>query len=373
MEFKAHRSTLSKALARAAAASADKSPISSLKCVLIVADKSGKLTLRGTNLEQSVTVNTTADVKKAGSVAVPARQLSDLIAKPLGPDVSIKVDGASIIVKSSSSRAKIPCIPADDFVAIPEPATNAPKLEMPSAELARLLSQSSYAQSEDQSRTVMYATRLESDGKEVTSVATDGYRVAISRFAVESAPLSESIPATATKMVQRFAAEFSDATVAVSVSGNEAASFLCFEWPDATLTLKRGEQAFVPWRRVVPSSSAHRIRVPREALIGAIQVAMTAADVAATKKRSLAISLDEGKLRVSAKSADRGEASSELDVDYTGKPWETGFGAEYVLQALASITDDDVLFCVSGELEPLVLVGAADEKSCMACVSPMRL
>lgn len=87
------------------------------------------------------------------------------------------------------------------------------------------------------------------------------------------------------------------------------------------------------------------------------------------------ISLSKGALRVESESPEAGEGFDELPVDYDGEEFTIGLNAKYFLDVLGSITDDEVILGLSGELDPAVIRpgGEAGDRDYLAVVMPMRI
>ena len=87
------------------------------------------------------------------------------------------------------------------------------------------------------------------------------------------------------------------------------------------------------------------------------------------------LSLSSGALRVESESPEAGEGFDELSVDYEGEGLTIGLNAKYFLDVLSSITDDEVILGLSGELDPAVVRpgGEASDRDYLAVIMPMRI
>jgi DNA polymerase-3 subunit beta len=370
MKLTIHKSDLSKLIDRVRPAVAAKANLPILTHILLEA-VGDKLTARATDLTVSVLVSTAADVASPGSAAIPAGWLADAVkAMPVG-DIQITLDRTSVTVKAAKGKQRLkgPCMPAEDFPVLPalEPAGRA--LILGSDELAGLLGRVAYAMGTDETRPHLNCVRVESSGSEVRAVTTDGHRLAMTVLTSESAECVLQVPARAVRAVQKLAAEHSDKAVSIH-SGGGSNGYLHFEWPTVSLAVKRTDDAFPPYAKVVPQSCAHSVRMPKVDLVDAIKCARVASPAIGGGVR---LELSPGKLTVRAESGERGEAESELDVDFTADKLAIGIHADYALEALSVIADDDVLLKLSGPLDPIVLVGAEHPEASMAVVMPMRI
>ena len=67
-----------------------------------------------------------------------------------------------------------------------------------------------------------------------------------------------------------------------------------------------------------------------------------------------------------------GDASDELDVEFSGDTMAVGFNARYLLDALGSLHAKEVRLGLQSDLSPAQLVPTNDEES-LAVVMPMRI
>lgn len=373
MKLTVHKSDLVKLLSRVSPAVSDKSSVPVLKCVILRAEK-GRLCARATDLMTAISTSIPAAVGKGGSAAIPLDWLFETVKTMPAGEVNVECSAADLTVhvKAAKRKAKGPFLPADDFPELAEPAKSAQAACLPSTELSSLLSQASYAQHVGDDRQHIACVRFESSGSGVMCAATDGNRFAKANRSIETGVLEESITSHAVKVAERLAADFKDADVSLSTTGGDN-GYLHFVWPDLTLSVKRGEQSFCPWQKIIPATYKTEVSLPRQELIDAINAAKVASGKNESGTRGVRIDLKEGVCVVSAETAARGSAEAAIDCAYSGRNWAAGAASEFLTQALASIQDDDVLMKVSGELDPIVFVGASDPEAALAVVMPMRL
>ena len=75
---------------------------------------------------------------------------------------------------------------------------------------------------------------------------------------------------------------------------------------------------------------------------------------------------------MSCTNPDAGEISDDVPVEYAGQQIEVAFNARYLIEALQSLDDKNVLLKLIDNLSPGLLVGV-DEPRHLCVVMPMRL
>jgi DNA polymerase III subunit beta len=94
--------------------------------------------------------------------------------------------------------------------------------------------------------------------------------------------------------------------------------------------------------------------------------------MAEERNKPVKMLLRPGAVVLSAASHDLGEAEEALNVQYAGEEVAIGFNSRYVLEALAPIETDDIVFEFKDNLSPGVVKGLEEEGySCV--IMPMRI
>ncbi len=81
----------------------------------------------------------------------------------------------------------------------------------------------------------------------------------------------------------------------------------------------------------------------------------------------------EGKLEFRVQTPDLGEAEEEMPVEYTGDPLEIGFNANYLLEVLRYMPDEDVLMELKAPERAATFLPASGEPDYLCLVMPLRL
>jgi molecular chaperone IbpA len=122
MEFVVNKREFVRALSRVQSVADKKSAMPILTNVLIVADASG-VRLAATDLTLAVTAHCKADVRKGGTVALPARHVFDVVKVLPDGDVTVTVEkNFSARIKSGKRRFDLSGMPGEDFPTLPDPS-----------------------------------------------------------------------------------------------------------------------------------------------------------------------------------------------------------------------------------------------------------
>ncbi len=130
------------------------------------------------------------------------------------------------------------------------------------------------------------------------------------------------------------------------------------------------EGDFPDYRQVVPGAARVQARANRDDFLSALRrISLLSSE----RSHGVKLHLERGKLELSASNPDQGEASEELDVQYTGDPLTIGFNARYLIDVLTVHAEGDVIeLGFTDEVGPGVVRGSQDPDYTYV-VMPMRL
>jgi DNA polymerase-3 subunit beta len=382
MELSISKKDLLRGLTRTHAVADRKSSMPILSNVLLSADEAGALRFAATDLYLAVSATSEAKVKRAGSVAISARTLFDIVKNLPEGEVKLALDkNHAVQLRSGKIKFRIPGMPGEDFPPLPSPGS-ATFADFDASLLSQLISLTQYSMSTDDTRPHLAGTLFECDGKAVRMVTTDGHR--LSKAEAKSDTNSSFVMLVPGKGIAELKRVLEDvrsekskppaegkiasperASVGVATVGGNA----FFRGQDVVLSVKLADEQFPPYSKVIPQSHSRRVVVARELLVDALKrISLVASD----KSGGVRLVIEAGKLEIISENPDVGEGSEELDVDYAGERLAIGFNARYVLEALSAVPEDEVALELGGELDPGVIrpVGATEF---VGVIMPMRI
>jgi DNA polymerase III subunit beta len=382
MELSLSKKDLVKLLSRMQGVAERKSTMPILANVLLSVDEPGALRIAATDLYLSIAGKMPAEVSKGGSVAVSAKDLLERVKMmPDGPILLASQENAATTLRAQGSARKYTLrgMPGDDFPPIPGPADGAPTLALDVEVLATLVAKTHYSISTDETRAHLNSALFEWDGDIVRMVTTDGHRLSKMEVKVSGRQASATmlIPLKAVQELRRLceeavadagkdgAKETSKPQIQITQSGSSA----FFHTGGTIFSVKLVDAQFPPYAQVIPKTSDKIVRVPRAAFAEALR----AVSIAASERTGgVKVTLAKGIMRITSESPDTGDGADEVPVDYSGDAITIGFNARYFLDVLSALEGDDVLLCLSGELDPAIVRLPASEQF-LAVVMPMRI
>ena len=355
MKVTIERTALLKALGHVHRIVERRNTIPILSNVLIEA-RDGQLTLKSTDLDLEATESAPADVAQAGATTAPAHVIYDIVRKlPEGAQIGLETSGESgqLLVRSGRSRFFLQSLPASDFPDLTA-GDFAHRFTLPAAELKRLIDNSQFAISTEETRYYLngiYFHTVESNGATVLrAVATDGHRLArVETPAPQGAAGMPGViaPRKAVNEVLKLLEDMSqDVTIEISTAKAR------FHFSDVVLTTKLIDGTFPEYGRVIPSHNDKRVTVEKDAFAKAVDRVST---ISSERGRAIKLAIADNKMTLSVNNPDSGSASEEIEVDYDSTPIEIGFNARYLLDIADQLSGDTALIKLSDPGSPTII------------------
>ena len=348
MKFTCEKNQLVSAISVASRTVAQKSALSGLEGILIRAGV--KVMLTGYNLETGITVSVDADIQETGACVMPARLFFDIVRKLPDDTVSIQVDESfKVSIKGGISSFTITALSADDYPELPD-VDSEKGIRVPQNELKAMISGTIFAVSENQARPIHTGVLFEVDNDSITSVAVDGYRLALRRYLPEESlerTLKFVAPAAALKEVEKILGDTDDPATFYPGSKH-----ILFTIGDATLVCRILEGEFLDWRRVLPQNNPVKLVGNVSRLTDSIE----RVGLVISEKLKSPVRCKFGDNAAELRTVSTiGEAYDVCPIAGDGKDLEIGFNCKYLLDALRAVPDSECTLEMINGLSPIVL------------------
>jgi DNA polymerase-3 subunit beta len=344
MKLTIERAALLKALAHVQSVVERRNTIPILGNVLLSASDAG-LAFSATDLDMEIADAAPAQVESPGQITAPAHTLYEIVRKlPEGAEVSLAFTGADprLAVRAGRYKVNLPVLPAGDFPEMPSEGLSG-SMSVDAADLIRLIDKTRFAISTEETRyylTGIYLHTVVEEGRALLrAVATDGHRLALAEMPAPEGAAGAAGVIVPRKTVQEARRLLEDASEAIDL--RISAQKIRFEFGGAALTSKVIDGSFPDYTRVIPREN-HRIMTVDNALFAA--AVDRVATISSEKSRSVKLAVESGRVVLTVRNMETGQAVEELEVDYDGDPFEIGFNARYLLDVTAQIGGETTEF-----------------------------
>jgi DNA polymerase-3 subunit beta len=338
MEFSADTKSLAEALDQVEEAVEKKSTIPILSHVLIEAT-ANRLRLAATDLDLGIRTFCPAQVKVPGSVAAPARRFLGIVRSLSEAEVHVRaLENHWLQVSAGRSVFKLAALAKDNFPALPD----VPKAlaEVPAGLLAGLIVRTAFAISNQESRYTLNGALLVLKPGSIEMAATDGHRLPLGARDVVIVGLGQEerllVPKRAVIGLRRLAyGQEADSPIHVAKDDRH----LFFSAGDSVICARNLAGQFPNYEAVLPKSNTLRATLDAATLRESLRRVTL---LAPEQTHAVCLTLESGRLTLSASGADTGEATESLDAAYQGEALRMAFNSAFLLDLLGVIKSGNV-------------------------------
>jgi DNA polymerase-3 subunit beta len=293
----------------------------------------GKLTITASDLQTSIIAEMPIETRDNGSIAVPAKILTDTLKGLPEQPVTFSIDentyGIELI--SENGRYKLSGENATDFPRVPA-VNRAYSLEFSSDVLGKAISNTIFATSTDELRPAMTGVYVHLTDAEATFVATDGHRLIRYRRGDAGADtdLSIIIPRKALNLLK---ASLPSEPTTVKTEFSSSNAFFSFN--NIRMICRLIDERFPDYENAIPNNNPNKLTIGRLDLLSSLRRISIYANRATNQVR---LRIAKNDLHISAEDLDfSNEANEHLPCEYQGEDMEIGFNARFLIEMLNNL------------------------------------
>ena len=366
MKSRVLQENISKALSKASRILSSKPQLPILNNVLLVGDKDG-LRITSTSLDITESTLVGAKIEKDGGACVPGKLLTELIASLPPEPVDLTADANVLHIACAGTHATIPGVSVSEFPPITILSDN-PSVPLDKKTMIPALASVLFAAATDDTRPMFTGVKIEKDGSDLLFVATDGFRLSLKKAPGTGKEFGDVVvPARALSEIVKIATEEkSDTKASMRLSADRQIIFT-LGTTDVACRLLDGEYPI--YRKIIPARHTTRTHFDKAALAPAVK---SAALFARDNANIIRLSISGQKVSVSANTPNVGENTVEVEAQVDGEGGTIAFNSRFLLDMLNNFPEDELLFEMTGSLNPGVFRPVKDD-SFLHIIMPVRV
>jgi DNA polymerase-3 subunit beta len=347
MKVKFNREALAEALGLLTSVVPSRTPKPILRCVRITA---GENEVRGCATDLEVGMNysvSEVQVEQKGEVVVPADRLAAVVRESTDEVLSMEAAEGTCEICGADSHFTIYGQEASQYPAVPDFDGEA-DIEVNLENLQAAIGQCLFATAKESTRYAINGVLWEIKGKKVSLVATDGRRLARSRFTLtkepskqvgaakesgqaDSAALGQQVivPAKTMGLLEKLAGGEKE-MVAVRLVDNQ----IVIRCSNVVISSNLVEGNFPKYEDIIPTDYDKKLALSTEAVLSAVR---RSALLTSEESRGIKLSIGQDSLVFSGRAPETGDAQINMPIDYKGEPIEIGFSPQFLIDALRVI------------------------------------
>lgn len=334
---------------------------------ILLETENGRLKVSATNLELGVYIRVGAKIINEGRITVPSKIISNFIHNlPSGETVDLDINDQILNIHSGKHKAKIKCLPADDFPIIPE--TKQKRLISLSAQdfknnLPRLLMSVSL----DNARPELAGVNMILEQKSICLAATDSFRLSEIIMPIKESDLesydhfreknpSLIIPANALAEMLR-SIDPMDEKIDIIIEENQ----IFFQIGEIKIISRLVNGKYPEYRQIMPKEFVTHVFFQKDESLRAVRMASL---FTLSKGGEIILKVQpEAKIAtISTHSEERGENTSDIGIEGSGRDQEIVLNPRYIMDGINSVNGERLAFLANTESSPVVIKIYDEEK-----------
>lgn len=307
------------------------------------------LRLTATDLDVGISCVIPVEVQEPGAITVPAKRFSDIMKELPGETATIVAKkNNSLLIETAGCQFKIMGLAREEFPKLPE-FKDKEAIILEQSGLKQILTLTSFAVSADETRYILNGILFKINKNNLTLVATDGKRLAITEKKLEQGKEKEMSFIVPIKTIHELNRNLKDQGELSLILGTNQ---IMFDLGKVVIISRLIEGEFPDYRQVIPAQSENKITVERELLLLAIKRASL---LATPDYQAVKFEVFKNKLVISKSTPDVGESREEVLVTYQGKELVIGFNPNYLMDVLKNLSVEKVEFELTDSEKPGVI------------------
>lgn len=330
--------------------------------LFVVAD--GKLDITASDQELTLLTSLPVDVKEEGNIAVPARQIIDLLKALPDQPLTLKTKGeGSFECIWNNGNSSLPYFPAADYPEIKGVQEDAETVVFPAQSLADGISGTIYATADDEMRPAMNGIFFDIDTASTTLVASDSHKlICYTTDDAKAVQKSSFILHKKPAAVLRSLLDKGEGNVEIRFD----ASNVVFTYGPTMMVCRLITGKYPKYRDVIPQNNSNILRIDRVQLLNTVRRVSVCANKASNHVK---FNLAPGQLEITAQDLGFALAAYEkLECDYAGDDLAIGFKSSFLVDILANMDCETVVMKFMDARRAALIIPseeeAASEKIC---------
>ncbi len=355
---------LSEAFLRVSKAISNKITNPILEGIKIVAEDN-TLTLSATDTDLSIEKKIKADVKIEGETVVPGKFITEFVKKLSSSDIELEVNEKNqLLIRYDGNESIIQCYNPVEYPGFKKLKTDE-WFGVSQKDLRALINKTIFSVALDDSRPILKGVLFDISQKEITTVALDGYRLALVKKKA-SANIRKSIvvPTRSLNEISKLLDD-SDDIINIYIDSNA----IMIDTVDTKIISRLLEGDFVNYKQIIPVNYETYVVVNKMQLEDALERVSLLSKVG--QNNFVKFDLKENSLTLTSNS-EIGNIKEKISAVLNGKDVAIAFNPRFILEVLKANSDEFVKLCLNSPSNPCVIVPTEGDEF-LYLVLPVRM
>ena len=305
-------------------------------------------------------------IEQTGSIVIQSKYLLDIIRKLPNTDINIAViDSLKVVISTENTIYNLNCLNTGDYPQINFETTKTP-LVISSDLLKKILHQTLFAVSTQESRPLLTGLNLKINGKVLEWVATDSYRLAKKTIMLDNEYGVDEVVIPGKNLNELDKILTAEANVEIHLFNNK----ILFNYNKYQFQSSLLSGTYPNTSNLIPTDFEIIITTSLNSYFSAID---RAALLTQNKdKNVIKLETKEKEILITSFASEIGKVEENIPVNKnTNNELSISFSSKYMMEALKTFDEDDLLILLNTDSKPIVLKSIKDE-SLIQLILPIK-
>ncbi len=319
-----------------------------------------ELEITASDLESTlITKMTLENTSESGSIAVPARILTDTLKEFPEQPLTFEIDNdkLSVVINSENGKFTVVGQNAGDFPQMPSiKQDQKATIEVPAEVLYSGINKTLFATADDELRPVMNGVYIELASDNLTFVASDAHKLVRYKRADAKADTDSSfiLPKKPASLLKNVLPKEENP---VTIEFDDKNAF--FSMTEYKLVCRLVEGNYPSYNSVIPTDNPNKLSIDRVEFYNTLKRVSVSSNQASNLVK---LALTGNQITVSAQDIDFSISAYErLNCQYEGEDMEIGFKSTFLIEILSNLSSTDVIVELSDPTRAGIMLPAVSE------------
>ena len=307
------------------------------------------------------------NVEKEGSIIIQSKYILDIIKKMPSDMINFELmDGLKIKIYSDNSQYDLNCLDSKEYPILKLDEVKDP-IVINSSTFKTIISQTSFAISTQELRPLLTGLNFKINGDVLECIATDSYRLAKKNIKLDN-PVSEDINIVipGKNIIELDKIITDEDNVEMHIFTNK----VLFKYKNIIFQTNLLSGTYPNTSNLIPNDFSIVVNAKLNDYYSAID---RAALLTQSKDKNIVkMKIKDNQMIINSYASEIGKVEEKLDIETTNDAnIDISFSAKYMLEALKTMKDEEILILLNGEVKPIVIKSMKDE-SLIQLILPIK-
>ncbi len=318
-------------------------------------------------IESFIDASLIKDISNVGTAIISSKYILEIIRKMPSDVINFEmIDHLKIKIYSDSNLYNLNCLDPDDYPNI-KLIVNKDPIVMKASLLKEIINQTSFAISNQELRPLLTGVNFKITGDILECIATDSYRLAKKNIKLDEASAQDiNIVIPGRNIIELEKILTDDDDINIHVFNNR----VLFDYKNIKFQSNILSGTYPNTSNLIPTEFEILVRVNKNMFAGAVDRAALLTQ--GKDKNIIKMKIEHKQMIINSFASEIGKTEETLIVDTDEKSnIDISFSAKYMLDALKTIADDEILIMLNNDVKPIIVKSLTDE-SLIQLILPIK-